>query len=177
MVDIVRYIGQISISFSIYLKTEKRCGAKKNYGGCMRIKRTDNGRIYFYVDKEYFKKYGLEIETFRTGRPFKAEVFDSLLDKAEKEYDAKFGKDATLVSISVKENAVIFEVKEKSNIVQAENEYIENKMIAKGIWELLRMLPDEKINMGIIDADKKRGLLKQIRNDESMQYIWEKFMY
>lgn len=143
----------------------------------MRLERTDNGRICFYVDKEYLKKYGLEIETFRTGRPFKADIFDSLLDKAEKEYGTKFGKDATPVSISVKENAVMFEVKEKSNIVQMENEYMENEMIAKEIWELLRTLPDEKINMGIIDADKKRELLKQIRNDKSMQYIWEKFMY
>ena len=143
----------------------------------MRLERTDNGRICFYVDKEYLKKYGLEIETFRTGRPFKADIFDSLLDKAEKEYGTKFGKDAMPVSISVKENDVIFEVKEKANIVQMENEYMENEIIAKEIWELLRTLPDEKINMGIIDADKKRELLKQIRNDKSMQYIWEKFMY
>lgn len=159
------------------MKAEKGYGAKKNYGGRMRIERTDSGRIYFYVDKEYLEKYGLEIETFRTGRPFKADIFDSLLDKAEKEYGTKFGKSATPVSISVKENAVIFEVKEKSNIVQMENEYMENEMIAKGIWGLLHTLPDEKINMGIIDADEKRELLEQIRNDESMQYIWEKFMY
>ena len=62
-----------------------------------------------------------------------------------------------LKNISVKGNIVIFEVKEESKIVQMENEYIENEMIARGIWELFHTLADEKINMGIIDADKKEN--------------------
>lgn len=142
----------------------------------MEIERTDDGIIYFYVDKKYLKKYDLEIEIFKTRKFFKADIFDSLLDKAEKEYGAKFGENTMPKNISVKGNIVIFEVKEESKIVQMENEYIENEMIARGIWELFHTLTDEKINMGIIDADKKRELLQQIRNDESMQYIWENFM-
>lgn len=143
----------------------------------MEIERTDDGIIYFYVDKKYLKKYDLEIETFRTGKPFKADIFDSLLDKAEKEYGTKFSEDTMPKNISVNDNIVIFEVWEESKIAQMENEYIENEMIAKGIWELFCTLPAEKINIGIIDADEKRELLEQIRNDESMQYIWENFMY
>lgn len=143
----------------------------------MEIERTDNGIIYFYVDKKYLEKYGLKIEIFKTKKLFKADFFNSLLDKAEKEYGVKFGENTILKNISVKGNIVIFEVKEESKIVQMENEYIENEMIARGIWELFHTLADEKINMGIIDVDKKRELLQQIRNDESMQYIWEKFMY
>lgn len=143
----------------------------------MDIERTDDGIICFYVDKEYLKKYGLEIETFRTRKPFKADMFDSLLNKAKKEYGVKFSEDTMPKNISVTGNIVIFEVREEPKIVQMENEYIENEMITRGIWELFRTLPDKKINIGITDADKKRELLEQIRNDESMQYLWENFMY
>ena len=34
----------------------------------MEIERTDNGVVYFYVDEEYLKKYGLELKTFRYKR-------------------------------------------------------------------------------------------------------------
>ncbi len=124
----------------------------------MEIERMGGGRLCFYVDEEYLKKYGLDIETFRKNKPFNVDIFDSLLYKAEKEYGAKFVEDTIPKSISVKGNIVIFEV------------------IARGIWELFRTLPNEKINMGIIDEDKKRKLLQQIRDDGSVQYIWENFM-
>lgn len=143
----------------------------------MEIERMDDGILYFYVDEEYLKKYGLEIETFRKSKPFKVDIFDSLLYKAEKEYGAKFVEDTIPQSISVKGNVVIFEVKEESKVIPAENKYTENEMITRGILELFRTLPDKKISIGITDADKKRELLQQIRNDESMQYIWENFMY
>lgn len=143
----------------------------------MEIERTDNGTIYFYVDKEYLKKYGLEIETFRNRKPFRSDIFDSLLENAEKEYGAKFSECTMPENIIVKSNIVIFEVKEKSNIVQMENDYIEDERLARNIWELFRTLPDEKLHMGIMDVDEKRKLLEQIRNDESMQYIWENFIY
>ena len=142
----------------------------------MEIERMDDGILCFYVDEKYLKKYGLEIETFSKGKPFKVNIFDSLLYKAEKEYGVKFGEDTIPKSISVKDNIVIFEVKEEPKIMPAENKYMENEMIARGIWELFRTLPNEKINMGIIDEDKKRELLQQIRDDESVQYIWENFM-
>ena len=143
----------------------------------MVIERMNDGRLYFYVDEEYLKKYGLEIETFRKSKPFKVDIFDSLLYKAEKEYGAKFDEDTIPKSISVKGNVVIFEVKEESKIMPAENKYMENEMIARGILELFRTLPDKKINIGIFNTDKKRELLQLIRNDETMKYIWENFMY
>lgn len=110
----------------------------------MKIERTDEGIIYFYVDEEYLKRYGLGLDTFRDKKPFKTDIFDTLLDKT---------------------------VKEKSNVVYMENEFIENENITKGIWELFRTLPDEKMNMGIIDVDKKRELLEQIRSDKGIDYI------
>jgi len=142
----------------------------------MKIERTNQGIIRFYVDEEYLKKYHLEIETFKSQKPFKADIFDSLLDKATKEYGMKFSKNTMPKNIYVKENIVIFEVVEKSNIIYLENEYIENEKIVKEIWELFRTLPDEKINMGITDVDKKRKLLEQIRSDKGIDYIRKNFM-
>ncbi len=142
----------------------------------MKIERTNRGIIRFYVDEKYLKKYHLEIETFKSQKPFKADIFDSLLDKAAKKYGVKFSKNTMPKNIYVKENIVIFEVVEKSNIIYLENEYIENEKIVKEIWELFRTLPDEKINMGITDVDKKRKLLDEIRSDKGLDYIRKNFM-
>ncbi len=142
----------------------------------MKIERTSRGIIRFYVDEKYLKKYHLEIETFKSQKPFKADIFDSLLDKAAKKYGVKFSKHTMPKNIYVKENIVIFEVVEKSNIIYLENEYIENEKIVKEIWELFRTLPDEKINMGITDVDKKRKLLDEIRSDKGLDYIRKNFM-
>ena len=68
-----------------FLKVEKSNKAKTDYGGNMEIERMDDGILCFYVDEKYLKKYGLEIETFSKGKPFKVNIFDSLLYKAEKE--------------------------------------------------------------------------------------------
>ena len=145
-------------------------------GRFMEIKRTGEGIIYFYVDEEYLKKYGVKFETFKKLKPFKADIFDDLLDKAIEEYGVKFNKNTVPKSIHVRGNTVIFEVKEKSNILYMENEFFENENIARGIWELFRMLPDEKISMGIVSADKKRKLLEQIRSDKGLDYIREYFI-
>lgn len=82
----------------------------------MEIERTGNGIIYFYVDEEYLKKYGLKLEMFRDKKPFKADIFDDLLHTAVKEYGVKFCRNTVPKSICVRGNIVIFEVREKSNI-------------------------------------------------------------
>ncbi|NDO49186.1 hypothetical protein FMM75_07035 [Lachnospiraceae bacterium MD335] len=79
----------------------------------MKIERTDKGIVYFYVEEEYLKQYGLELQTFRDQEPFKVDILDDMLNKAEKEYGAKFGKDAVPKRLRVRGNIVIFEVEEK----------------------------------------------------------------
>lgn len=142
----------------------------------MEIKRTDKGIIYFYVDEEYLKKYGLQLEIFRNKKPFKVDILDDLLHKAVKEYGVKFSKNTVPMSIWVKGNIVIFEVKETSNIVYMENDFIENENIVRDIWELFRTLPNEDINMGLMGVDKKRKLLEQIRSIKGIDYIREHFI-
>lgn len=80
----------------------------------MKIERTGGGIVYFYVDEEYLRKYNLNIETFRDKKPFKVDIFDALLEEAIKEYNVKFNKNTVPKSICVRENFVIFEVREKS---------------------------------------------------------------
>ena len=82
----------------------------------MRIEKTDKGVIYFFVEEEYLKKYGLELETFRDKKPFPMDIFDDLLSRAVKEYGAAFRDNAVPKSIRVLGNIVIFEVEEMANI-------------------------------------------------------------
>ena len=142
----------------------------------MEIERADNGVVYFYVDEEYLKKYGLELKTFRYKRPFQTDIFDDLLDKAVKEYGVVFPEYAVPKSIRVRGNIVIFEVEEKSNIIQLENKYIEKEHIAREIWELFRTLPNETIYMGMMDEKKKRELLEKIRSEKGIEYIRKNFI-
>lgn len=142
----------------------------------MEIERTDKGIVYFYVDEEYLKRYGLKLETIRDKKPFKVDFFDDLLDKAVKEYGVVFRKNAVPKSIRVRGNIVIFEVEEKSNIVCLDNEYIERERIVREIWELFRTLPDELIYVGIMDAAKKGELLEEIRSDKGIDYIRKNYM-
>ena len=74
-------------------------------------------------------------------------------------------------SIRVRGNIVIFEVEEKSNIIQLENKYIEKEHIAREIWELFRTLRNETIYMGMMDEKKKRELLEKIRSEKGIEYI------
>ena len=41
----------------------------------------------------------------------------------------------------------------------------------RGIRELFRFLPDEKIYFGIMEIEEKRKLLEEIRHDDEMNYI------
>ncbi len=54
-----------------------------------------------------------------------------------------------------------------------ENEELE---IMKGIREIFRFLPDERIYFGIMEIEEKRKLLEEIRNDDNMTYIRENFI-
>ena len=65
---------------------------------------------------------------------------------------------------------------EKRNQIYFESEENEEFEIMKGIRELFRFLPDEKIYFGIMEIEKKRKLLEVIRNDDNMTYVRKKFI-
>lgn len=56
-----------------------------------------------------------------------------------------------------------------------QSEENEELQIMKGIRELFRFLPDEKIYLEIMEIGEKRKLLEEIRNDDNMTYIRENF--
>lgn len=64
---------------------------------------------------------------------------------------------------------------EKSNQNCLQSEENEELQIMKGIRELFRFLPDEKIYLEIMEIGEKRKLLEEIRNDDNMTYIRENF--
>ncbi len=140
----------------------------------MELVRTGTKEVKFFLDGAFLSLYELEFETFEKGKPFRAEIVDDLLNYANDKYGLNFDETDTPKAIYVVADCVVM-VFEKSNQNCFQSEEDEELQIMKGIRELFRFLPDEKIYLGIMEIEKKRKLLEEIRNDDNMTYIRENF--
>ena len=141
----------------------------------MELVKTGAREVRFYLDTAFLSQYGLEIETFEKGKPFTAKIVDDLLSFANDKYGLNFDESDTPKTVYVVADRVVM-VFEKRNLIYFESEEIEEFEIMKGIRELFRFLPDEKIYFGIMEIEEKRKLLEEIRNDDNMTYIRENFI-
>ena len=141
----------------------------------MELVRTGAREVRFYLDIDFLSQYELDIETFEKRKPFTAKIVDDLLNYASEKYGLDFDGSDTPKAIYVVEGCVAM-VFMKRNQLYFELEENEKFEIMKGIRELFRSLPDEKIYFGIMEIEEKRKLLDEIRNDDDMTYIREKFI-
>ena len=141
----------------------------------MELVRTGASEVKFYLDIAFLSQYELDIETFEKGKPFTAKIVDDLLNFANEKYGLSFDESDTPKAVYVVADYVVM-VFEKRNQIYFESEEIEEFEIMKGIRELFRFLPDEKIYFGIMEIEEKRKLLEEIRNDDNMTYIRENFI-
>ena len=141
----------------------------------MELIRIGTGTIIFYLDTAFLSQYELDIETFEKGKPFTAKIVDDLLDFASEKYELDFDESDTPKAVYVVVDRVVM-VFEKRNQIYFEEEENEEFEIMKGIRELVRFLPDENIYLGLMEIEKKRKLLEEIRNDDNMTYIRENFI-
>ena len=141
----------------------------------MELVRTGAREVRFYLDTAFLSQYELDIETFEKGKPFTAEIVDDLLNHANEKYGLNFDESDTPKAVYVVADHVVMDF-EKRNLIFFESEENEEFEIMKGIRELFRFLPDEKIYFGIMEIEEKRKLLEEIRNDDNMTYIRENFI-
>lgn len=140
----------------------------------MKLVRTEAGKVKFYLDIAFLSHYELDFETFEKGKPFAVKIIDDLLSFANEKYGLNFDETDTPKAIYVIEDCVVmvFEKRNQNFLKSAEDEELE---IMKGIREIFRFLPDEKIHFEQMEMDKKRKLLEEIRSDAAMTYIKENF--
>ena len=141
----------------------------------MELARTRVGKVMFYLDAAFLSQYKLDIETFEKGKPYTAQIVDDLLNFANEKYGLDFDESDTPKAVYVEADRVAM-VFEKRNLIYFESEENETFEIMKGIKELFRFLPDEKIYFGIMEIEKKRKLLEEIRNDDDLTYIRKCFI-
>lgn len=140
----------------------------------MELVRTGAREVKFYLDIAFISQYELDFETFEKRKPFTAKIVDDLLNFANEKYGLNFDEYDTPKAVYVEAERVVM-VFEKRNEDYMESEENEELEIMKGIREIFRFLPDEKIGFEPMEAEKKRKLLEEIRNDDNMTYIRENF--
>lgn len=140
----------------------------------MELVRMGAGKIEFYLDITFLSQYELDLETFERRKPFAVKIIDDLLNFANEIYGLNFDETDTPKAIYVVADCVVM-VFEKINQNCLQSEEDEELEIMKGIREIFCFLPDEKINLGLMEVEKKRKLLEEIRSDDNMTYIRENF--
>ena len=140
----------------------------------MEIVRTGAREVKFYLDTAFISQYELDFETFERRKPFAVKIIDDLLNFANEIYGLNFDETDTPKAIYVVADCVVM-VFEKINQNCLQSEEDEELEIMKGIREIFCFLPDEKINFGLMEVEKKRKLLGEIRSDDNMTYIRENF--
>lgn len=100
---------------------------------------------------------------------------DDLLNFANEKYRLSFDESDTpkAVYVVVGRVVMVFEKRDQNFFESEGNEEFE---IMKGIRELFCFLPDEKTYFEIMEIEEKGKLLEEIRNDDNMIYIREKFI-
>lgn len=141
----------------------------------MEMVRTGAGEVKFYLDTAFISEYGLDFETFEKRKPFATKIIDDLLNFANEKYRLNFDEYDTPKAVYVAEDRVVM-VFEKRNQDCMESEENEELEVMKGIREIFRFLPDEKIYFEKMEIEEKRKLLEEIRNDDNMTYIRENFI-
>lgn len=132
--------------------------------------------VLFMLEEEDLTKYKLTLEHMRKRKPFTEKLVMDIIDIAHKTYGMDFDIDCCGLDIIVYEKDLVMSIREKSNIIQLENDFIEEENIISGLHQLFRELPDEQIKVGIMDVNKKRKLLEELRSEAGREIIRRDFI-
>lgn len=133
-------------------------------------------RVLFVLEEEDLAKYNLSLEHMRQRKPFTEKLVVDIVDVAHKTYGMDFDIDCCGLDIMVYEKDLVMSIREKSNIIQLENDFIEEENIIYSLHQLFRELPDEQINVGIMDVNKKRKLLEEMRSEAGREIVRRDFI-
>ena len=142
----------------------------------MHILLTEEKRVVAALNEFELAKYGYDVKWFKDRKPFKEQLLIDIFAEATAKYNMKFDIDDCRLSIDSCLNTVIFSFSEKSNLIHLDNDYIQDEAVVNGIHRMFRELPDEQIDMGIIDVEEKKRRLQELRSDEGKELIREYFL-
>ncbi len=142
----------------------------------MHILLTEEKRVVAALNESELTKYGYDVQWFKDRKPFKEQVVLDIFAEATAKYKMKFDIDDCRLSIDTCLNTVIFSFSEKSNLIYLDNDYIQDEDVVNGIHRMFQELPDEQINMGIIDVEEKKRRLQELRSDAGKELIREYFL-
>jgi len=57
-----------------------------------------------------------------------------------------------------------------------DNDYIQDEAVVNGIHRMFQELPDEQIDMGIMDVEEKKRQLQELRSDKGKELIREYYL-
>lgn len=143
----------------------------------MRLVLEENRRVKAALNVEELAKYGYDVKWFEERKPFKEEIILDAFAAATEKYGMDFLFEDCKLSIDTCLNSVILSFSAKSNIVYLDNDFIQDEEVVHGIHRLFSELPDEKINMGIMDVNEKKKRLEELRGDGGKDIIREEFLY
>lgn len=132
-------------------------------------------KVWFALDESELIPYDVTIEQFRDMKPFKEDIVVELAKKAYQKYGKKYEFEGTKMRIETAGNTVYITMTEKSNIIYLDNDYTEEESIVSGLQEMIRFVPDERINLGISDEKEKKRILEKMRSDEGRDLVREYF--
>ncbi len=132
--------------------------------------------VFFTLYDEDLFPYGIDVNHILNLKPFKEKLILDLKDAGEKEYGKKLDCDICKIIPNADGKAVVFGIAEKSNIYFIENEFTEEERIIDGIQEMFQFLPDDRIDMGIMDVEEKKAYLELLRSKEGREIIRQEFL-
>lgn len=137
----------------------------------MQMCRTDK-LVEVLLSEPELNKYNVSVDHMAQHMPFPSKLIEDLMEKAANEYSMEFDIDHCKLTIQKYGDMNIYiSFEEKSNIVYLENEYTEEEEIIYGIQQLLKDLPDESIDCGIMDVEEKHKYLEKLRSEEGRELI------
>ena len=142
----------------------------------MYILLTEENRVVAALNEFELAKYGYDVKWFKDRKPFKEQLMIDIFAEATEKYKMKFDIDDCRLSIDTRLNTVIFSFSEKSNLSHLDNDYIQDEAVINGIHCMFQELPDEQIDMGIMDVEEKKRRLQELRSDEGKELIREYFL-
>lgn len=143
----------------------------------MQLVLDENRRVKAAFNEAELAEYGYDVKWFEERKPFKEEIILDVFAAAAEKYGMKFSIDDCKLFIDTCLNSVIFSFSEESNIVYLDNDFIQDEEVVHGIHRLFNELPDEKINMGIMDVNEKKKRLEELRSESGKEIIREQFLY
>lgn len=132
--------------------------------------------VYFTLYDEDLFPYGIDVNHVLNMKPFTEKLLFDLMEAGEKEYGKKLECNIRRIFPDAGRKAVVIGVPEKSNIYFIDNEFMEEERIIDGIQEMFQFLPDDRIDMGIMDVEEKKAYLELLRSKEGREIIRQEFL-